>query len=458
MLNKQGLNALFDLEGKADGPRILIYAHQISPRLEHVCHFIFQVVLKLNYRITDQINEFNTWGEAKINYSSEEITGSLHIHPNALLSETGIQETKPEAFLKNDFLYFYPNKSSHTSESLHFDIFSAVFYFISRYEEWQPYAKDQHQRFEAAESILYKNNFHLVPVVDRWIQELKLRLLAHYPKFNFPQKQFKIISSIDVDNLFAYQSKGALRTLGAMAKDVLKFDFENLKERLNVIRGKNADPFDIYEEISDFCFELKIPLIYFFLFTTGTKFDRTVDPASGAFDKVFKILKKNRALMGIHPSYYSSQNKTLLEKEIRHFSTRTETKTVLSRQHYLRFDIRSTPELLLQNGILADFSMGFASTPGFRAGTSQPFYYYDLKEEKSKDLLFVPFCAMDGAYTVYEKIDPQTAYKSMLELANEVKKVEGLFISVYHERSFSNHLYPGFGTLYKNLHQKLKEL
>ena len=46
----------------------------------------------------------------------------------------------------------------------------------------------------------------------------------------------------------------------------------------------------------------------------------------------------------------------------------------------------------------------------------------------------------------------------MLEMAKEVKNVNGLFITVFHERSFSDHLYQGFGTLYKNLYSSIKEL
>lgn len=102
--------------------------------------------------------------------------------------------------------------------------------------------------------------------------------------------------------------------------------------------------------------------------------------------------------------------------------------------------------------------MGFASYPGFRAGTSRPFHYYDFAKEASTELLFVPFCAMDGAYTVYDLADPDAALNSMLHLAKEVKKVNGLFITVFHERTFFDHLYMGFGTLYKKLHSRVKEL
>jgi hypothetical protein len=102
--------------------------------------------------------------------------------------------------------------------------------------------------------------------------------------------------------------------------------------------------------------------------------------------------------------------------------------------------------------------MGYASAPGFRAGTSYPFHYFDFSKEQAADLLFLPFCAMDGAYYVYTNKNPEDAFNSLFSLAKEIKNTGGFFVTVFHERSFSNHLYPGFGSLYKRLHLRLKEL
>jgi hypothetical protein len=459
MLDKQGLHTLLGLDISSNAPGIIIYTSEKSERLDYACEFIFSHVLKLKYAITSQPGEFENSAYFKINYSSTVMNEIFQVIPGGLLMEKKITELKPEAVFINDTIYFYVNEEiKKDDKTFAFDIFSAVFYFISRLEEWQYFEPDRHQRFEAEESILYKHKFHLKPVADQWILELRSSLEKFYPSLKFPVKHFKTISTIDVDNLYAYKAKGFLRTLGACAKDILKFDLKNLGERIQVLRKKKDDPFDIYNAVSEFCFEERILLIWFFLFKTGTKYDRTVDPRSPSYTNVFAILKNNHALFGLHPSYNSSVQKALLQQEIKDLSLKSKEKIDLSRQHYLRFNIRSTPGLLLENDIIADFSMGFASLAGFRAGTSHPFYYYDFNTEKKTELLFVPFCVMDGVYTVYSGTDPNSAYQSMLDLAKEVKKVNGLFISVFHERTFSDHLYKGFGTLYKNLHLKIKEL
>lgn len=102
--------------------------------------------------------------------------------------------------------------------------------------------------------------------------------------------------------------------------------------------------------------------------------------------------------------------------------------------------------------------MGFASA-GFQGRHSfHPFSYFDLSQNKSFPLTFVPFCAMDGAYLIYDNKNTNEALTSMLEMAKSVKKNGGVFATVFHESTFSDHLYKGFGTLYKKLHEELKQL
>lgn len=445
---KEGLHTLLNLGVEINATHVIIFSEIKSERLNYVCEFIFNTVLKVNYSITHSFSEFKNSNYFKLSYSEKALDKTFHIAPHTLLFETTLTNEKPEVLFKNDLIYFFESKNS----DFHFDIFAATFYLISRLEEWLLFESDVHQRFEAKNSILFQHKLHLKPVIEIWIEEFKTELQNFYPTIIFPKKQFKAISTIDVDNLYAFKHKGFVRTTGAIAKDIIKFNLKNLATRLRVLRGKQKDPFDIYESISDFCLQHNIPLVYFFLFKTGTSYDRTVNPNSAAFKNVFTILKNKKALIGLHPSYNSSVDETLLKQEVTDFSKAINETVTISRQHYLRFNIKTTPNQLLKNGIIADFTMGFASQIGFRAGTSLPFYYYDFTAEKKTELLFVPFCAMDGAYLVYDKITPEETLTSLLNLANEVKKVNGLFISVYHERTFYDELCKGFGEVYKKLH------
>jgi hypothetical protein len=102
--------------------------------------------------------------------------------------------------------------------------------------------------------------------------------------------------------------------------------------------------------------------------------------------------------------------------------------------------------------------MGFSDEPGFRAGTAYPFHYFNFFNVKQEVLVFMPFCIMDGAYAIHNKKNKQDVLTEVAEMAKEIKKSGGNFISVFHERSFYNHLYPGFGNLYKEMHLQIKAL
>jgi hypothetical protein len=456
MQQMEQLKEMLALKVPEGAPCFVVCTPLITERLKYTCCFIFNHVLRADFRLTSATDEKTGENEFLINYSFREADGVFRVKPHTLLTDEAMLGRHPEAQFRGGQIYFFSNTENHTG--LHFDIFSAVFYFISRHEEWQDFQPDRHGRFEAEASLLYKNQYHLKPVVDQWIMEFNLALRRVYPKLKFPLKKFRALSTIDVDNLFAYKGKGLLRNIGGAGKDLVRFDLRAVGERFMVMTGLRKDPFDVYGHLTDLCAETGIPLVFFFLMRHGTRYDRTIDPDRGVFEPVIKKLRQCRSFIGLHPSYHAFSNSGMTGGEARLLAGISGNTIRFSRQHYLRFDIRTTPQVLMDNGIFADFSMGFASSTGFRAGTSHPFYYYDFRHEKATSLLFVPFCVMDGVFTVYNKADPRSALVTVLAMAAEVKKTGGIFTFVFHERTFSNRLYRGFGTMYKNLILKLSEL
>jgi hypothetical protein len=454
-MGMSNLNNSLNSQPALNAPNLAIYSPKISERLNHALGFIFNKVFKLNFQIFTIEAEFEKHLGPKINYSNTDLKNCIHITPHHFIFDKGVSEDLFSISVIGSRLQLHI-ESAKTNVASTLDVFSSVFYFISRYEEWQAFEPDSHGRFEAQSSILYRNNFHLKPLVDIWLEELRTELQAFYPQIVFPKPSFNIISTLDIDNVYAYKSKGMIRTLGAFARDFLTFKFITLIQRTKVVVFKGKDPFDVYEDLSQFCKEHQIPLICFFLFRSGTKFDRTLNPKSNVFYNIFNLLNTNKAHIALHPSYDSVTNEELFLEEKAMFDEKANQHTIFSRQHFLRFNIKTTPQLLIKSGIKADFTMGFASEIGFRAGTSHPFFYYDFSKEQATNLLMVPFCAMDGAYTVYKNKSANDMQIQWLNLAREIKNVGGYFISIYHERTFYDHLYKDFGDLYKKIHLAIK--
>jgi hypothetical protein len=454
-MNQQDLQTLLQLNVSAQACVITVYAPVTSNRLNYVCQFVFNHVLNCQYVITNSVEIYKV-ASFKINYSTSDFKDGLQIQTQGFLENKTELPLNPSISEVNGDKVIFLSPNTNQNYLLSFDVFSAVFFFISRYEEWQTTARDAHNRFEAEHSWLFKNNLLQTPIVDEWVYLLKAQLIKQFPSLSFPKKQFKYISTIDVDNLFAYQHKGIIRSVGGAFKDLIAGRFANVNERVNVLLKTKKDPFDIYDELSKHAVDTNYPLIYFFLFSNTTKYDRTVSPKNPIYKTIIKTVQQHQSLIGLHPSYDTDKNDLQLKQELNDWYAATNLKTTLSRQHYLRFDIKETPQLLIKNGILADFSMGFASQIGFRAGTSHPFHYFNFNTNQAETLLFVPFAWMDGYYFIYKSISAETLYTQVLNLAESVKKVNGLFISIAHERSFSDAIYKGFNATYKKLAIALK--
>lgn len=437
----------------APEPKIIVFNPKITNRLKYTCDFIFKQSLKVNYILTENETEFIQSNLPKVNYSDKIIDGAANILPFGILHQTDYKKIKIEHVKSNESIHFFHSPD----REFEYDIFTSVFYFISRYEEWLPYFGDKHGRFEPRGSVFYFISIYKKPVVDFWILEFKNYLLKLFPDLKFPEKKFRYLSTIDVDNVYAYKAKPFSRAAGANFKDFINLNFENIQKRMQTRLFGKPDPFDGYDLQMELSKKYNIPLIYFFLYRNNTKYDRTIDPNHPEFKKLLKKIRNNSdASIGIHPSYLSSNEPALFAQETDLLRKNSGGEVSFSRQHYLRFDVRRTPQDLINAGIKYDFSMGYAVDIGFRAGTSMPFYYFDLDKNEVTGLMTVPFAIMDGAYYTYLRVKPKDSEAATEELINDVKSVNGLFVSVFHDRTFSQVMFPGWKAVYTRLQEKLK--
>lgn len=137
-------------------------------------------------------------------------------------------------------------------------------------------------------------------------------------------------------------------------------------------------------------------------------------------------------IVGIHPSFASNRNVELLQSEKKLLETVIQKHVNCSRQHYLQLKFPETYTSLIEQGITDDYTMGYGTTNGFRASYAQPFYWYDLKEEKRTQLLLHPFCYMDANSIFEQKLLPQQALAEMLYYYETVKKINGICIFILH--------------------------
>jgi hypothetical protein len=82
--------------------------------------------------------------------------------------------------------------------------------------------------------------------------------------------------------------------------------------------------------------------------------------------------------------------------------------------------------------------MGYADQPGFRASTSFAFRWYDLSNEEITNLYVHPFSYMDITFRHYQNLSSSETEIRIADLKNKVQKTRGVFISLWHNESFSN--------------------
>jgi len=99
--------------------------------------------------------------------------------------------------------------------------------------------------------------------------------------------------------------------------------------------------------------------------------------------------------------------------------------------------------------------MGYAQEIGFRASTSRSFLFYDLELEYTTSLRIHPFTAMEGTLRDYQNLGVDDAYDALCNIIDEVKAVNGTYISLWHNESVSDKKrWVGWRDLYEKMIEK----
>ncbi len=430
---------------------ILIYSHKLTNRLRYIFKTIFTDILLIDIEFTIDKEAFEKFEGPKVNYSNNKLASGIFFQSSAILFETGINEQNINVFEYEGNKCFY---SVSKESTLPFDPFASSFYLISRYEEYLPHIKDNHERFLSTESLAFQHQFLESPLVNIWANTISKIISKSYSDFDIPVRKFNFLSTIDIDNAYAFKHKGFLRIVGGLLKALTK---GNLNERIKVLTGKLPDPYDTFDYQFKIHKQFNISPIYFFLLGDYGLNDKNIPVKNKKFQSLIKSLA-DYFEVGIHPSYASNSDEKILSKEIKRLQNITHKNVLKSRQHFLKLNLPKTYRNLIDNDILEDFTMGYAEKNGFRASICSPFYFYDLDIEMTTKLKIHPFTVMEATYQYYEKVSPEIAIEKIKTLMQKVKAVNGTFVSVWHNESLSDKdIWKGWKSVYEQLLEEAKK-
>ncbi len=428
---------------------LLVFVPKMTSRVKFVFRLVFRELLKVKCTLTSNLDEFLSADAVKIVYADKPHSDDIFFKATDLLFKRGIETIDLDYVEYKGIKSLFPVYESNSA--LPFDVFSAIFYFVSRYEEYQPYVPDKHGRYTAKLSTAHELGILQKPVVNIWSLVIRDIVLSRYPDFHFPARSFRFRPTYDIDAAFAYSQKGLVRVLGGYLLSLKDFDWKEIVQRTRVLFSGFKDPFDTFDLQIEYQRRYNLKPIYFFLFGHYGEFDKNINTRNRTFRFLIKKMG-DYGQIGIHPSYYSSDHPELLHKEIKYLESVVNKDITQSRQHFLRLNLPSTYQNLIEEDITDDYSMGYAAMPGFRAGICSAYNFYDLDLEIETKLRVHPFAVMDGTLNDYMKYTPADAIEVIRNLINEVKAVNGTFTSLWHNEPLSNEKrWKGWRRVYEEL-------
>lgn len=345
------------------------------------------------------------------------------------------------------------------------DLIASAFFLLSRYEEViSEENKDLHGRFIGKLSLPAKAGFIHRPIVDEY--SLFLRNLLK--NISLPIKPIekgikKIWLTHDIDSPFY------CRTIRSIVRETIKG--YGLKNALKILSGKvNSDPFYTFPYFFKKAKELKESgknvEICCFIKSGGRGFyDKPIYSIwNNDFGQLLDLCKSNNVTIGLHTSYDAGiknniqQEKDKLERLIK-------SSVKYNRHHYLATRNPNDLDCLYKTGITDDFTLGYADISGFRLGTSKPVNKINPLTFEISPLKLHPLTIMDCSLSEkkYMGLGFQEAYNYSINLINEVSKVNGELILLWHNDSVTSDVKPNLSVnwqkkLYSNIINKLKEI
>lgn len=411
---------------------LLVYTHKISPRVKYVFKHICTRILGIKVNFTTKIEDFIAHDSLKMSYTKQSLGKEFFVKSHDILFEQGLSdiEINPQAW-ENTKCFFYIGEKG----AIPFDIFAASFYMLSRYEEYLPQRKDEYGRFLATESLGYKYDFLHQPVVDIWAYKFKAALEEQFPKFKFPNKYYRVRPVIDVPSPYSYKLKGVMRTIGGTVKDLARFKIKALYARYATLFGFIHDPFDTFKYIINKQKQTSFKFLVFFFVGSYSTFDKGININKRKYVSLIKHLS-DYCKVGLKASYFSIKNAVLLKKEKVQMEEVINTSLSASRFSFSKVNLPESYRNLVELEIFEDYTMGYINHIGFRAGSCTPFLFYDLDYEVQTPLKICPFQLMDFALLKYASLLDKK--KALNALIKEIKQVNGEFVPVFHNYTFSN--------------------
>lgn len=433
---------------------LTVYSRSHTPRLSYVLRFFLD---SEEFRVTDSPEAYLAAERPAICYDKKPLGRGVHIAPCGLLE--GHTPHIPRPSVGKDAggnPVLYPD----TLSDMGFDPLGAAFYLLARCEEYASKDLDQHKRYLPESSVLHAMGCLGRPLVDEWGLRLRRLIRAACPGALPRERQGRVVLTHDIDLPFRYRARGPIHSTGALLRDLLaRRDPAEALRRLKCMLHLDPDPYFNLEALAQAGKDAGLEPLFFIHCGPCSRHDRKDRMPSRRYARLLREMAQGGCLIGLHPSYetWNDPQKTAAEKK--KLEKRIRQEVCASRQHFLRFRIPYTPRALLQCGLTDDYSLGYSTKPGFRAGTARPFPYFDLGFNVGTELVLHPLTAMDLTLRRDLRLSASESAEKMLGLARTALAAGGDCCLLIHNSSLAGDKeWGGWQEMYPHLLHELHRL
>lgn len=345
----------------------------------------------------------------------------------------------------NDIVVLFGDEALEISEdtiTCGIDIWASAFFMLTRWEEYVCPTRDEHGRFPAKASIALKNNFLHRPIVNEYVEMLRGMMKHLCNDFPTQNTNPQLIPTHDIDIL---QANCRLKSF---AGDLLK------RHDLKMALSRFGDPRDVYDTF-DFLMDKSedacTKSIFFFMASDHREGYSGNYLNTKKFAQTIEKIKKRGHDIGFHAGHGTADNPQRYAEELQLLRQHTGIDIKYSRQHFLKFDIPHTFNILENNGITHDFSLGYSDCEGYRCGTGNNYQVFDFRNRKTLNVREVPLIIMDSTLNIAKHL-PATEASELITSHIELGRKHKMPITIlFHNSSFDTYQWNGWKQLYSNI-------
>jgi len=308
---------------------------------------------------------------------------------------------------------------------------------FTKREEYCPKRLDEHSRFTYA---LSSSKSVLEPQVSKFLVENGFQV--KYPE----NKKFAVCLTHDVDDIYPPITHMLLSSLYL----IKTLNFNELgKQLLWKFSKRWRSPYRNFEQIMEI--ERKFDGKSTFYFLVAEQDPRRFRYNIEDLEDELRFIVDNGWSVGLHVGYYSFDKLESIILEKKKLEKVLGKEVIGCRNHYLRFKVPDTWEILAKVGFKYDTTFGYPDTIGFRNGMCHPFRPFNINSNSEIDIMEIPLAIMDETLFDCTKLDSTEALTELKGMIDVVAEYNGILVILWHNYIFGCPFREKWARLYESI-------